>query len=234
MRSELAEAKLDLEKAASTLASVRQQYFEQQEELNEDKIALGFQVDECRTTAAELRHELKKAEAFIAYLNTKLSALESGARGKDAVLNDLQMKRRQGNLDEEVGRPSRNSFVMRSPEPSARSVAPSRTATKPLRPSIGLRWRMTSTSSGGSEEPGSPRTAVQADRRRTRPVPATACSADLRERRRHQSEDIPTDTPQPPARKPSEQTPRGPEQTPHRGSRDKQSDEAGTAITAIA
>ena len=92
MRSELAEAKLDLEKAASTLASVRQQYFEQQEELNEDKIALGFQVDECRTTAAELRHELKKAEAFIAYLNTKLSALESGARDKDAVRNDLQMK----------------------------------------------------------------------------------------------------------------------------------------------
>ena len=145
MRSELAEAKLDLEKAASTLASVRQQYFEQQEELNEDKIALGVLVDEGRTATSELRHELKKAEAFIAYLNTKLSALESGARGKDAVLNDLQMKRRQGNLDEEVGRPSRNSFVMRSPEPSARSVAPSRTATKPLRPSVGLRRRMTST-----------------------------------------------------------------------------------------
>jgi hypothetical protein len=35
---------------------------------------------------------LKKAEISIAYLNTKLSALESGARDKVAVHNDLQMK----------------------------------------------------------------------------------------------------------------------------------------------
>ena len=35
---------------------------------------------------------MKKAEISIAYLNTKLSALESGARDKDAVRNDLQMK----------------------------------------------------------------------------------------------------------------------------------------------
>ena len=39
-----------------------------------------------------LRQNLKTPEASIAYLNTKLSALESGARDKDAARNDLQMK----------------------------------------------------------------------------------------------------------------------------------------------
>ena len=52
------EAKSALERAASTLASVRQQYFEQQEELQEDKIALHI-------------------------LSTKLSALDSGSKDKD-------------------------------------------------------------------------------------------------------------------------------------------------------
>ena len=92
MRLELAEAKSDLAKSASTLASVRQQYFEQQEELNDDKIALGVLLDEERSTAYDLRQNLKKTEASIACLNTKLSALESGARDKKAVRNDLQMK----------------------------------------------------------------------------------------------------------------------------------------------
>jgi hypothetical protein len=55
MRLELAEAKSDLEKAASTLASVRQQYFAQQEDLNDDKIALGALIDEGRSTAYDLR-----------------------------------------------------------------------------------------------------------------------------------------------------------------------------------
>ena len=84
MRLELAAAKSNLEKAASTFASVRQQYFEQQEELNDDKIALGVLIEKD-----DLRQDLKKAEASIAYLNTKLSALESGASDKDAVHNDL-------------------------------------------------------------------------------------------------------------------------------------------------
>ena len=87
MRLELAAAKSNLEKAASTFASVRQQYFEQQEELKDDKIALGVLIEK-----GDLRQDLKKAEASIAYLNTKLSALESGARDKDAVHNNMQMK----------------------------------------------------------------------------------------------------------------------------------------------
>ena len=53
MRLELAEAKSDLAKAASSLASVRQEYFEQQEELNDDKIALGVLLDEERSAPAE-------------------------------------------------------------------------------------------------------------------------------------------------------------------------------------
>ena len=92
MRLEFAEARSDLAKAASTLASVRHQYFELQEELNDDKIALGVLVDEGRSAAYDLRQNLKKAKASIAYLNTKLSALESGAKDKDAVRSDLQMK----------------------------------------------------------------------------------------------------------------------------------------------
>ena len=92
MRLELTVAQADIAKAASTLASVRQQYFEQQDELHNDKIALGVLLDEERSANYDLRQKLKKAEASIAYLNTKLSALESGARDKIAVHNDLQMK----------------------------------------------------------------------------------------------------------------------------------------------
>ena len=55
MRSKLPEAKSDLEKAASSLVSVRQQYFAQQEGLNDDKIALGALIDERRYTAYDLR-----------------------------------------------------------------------------------------------------------------------------------------------------------------------------------
>ena len=73
--------KLALERATSTLASVRQQYFEQQEELQEEKIALNVLVDEGQSTAAGLRHDLKKAED---YLNAQLSALDSGSRDKGA------------------------------------------------------------------------------------------------------------------------------------------------------
>ena len=91
-RKEREGMKLALERATSTLASVRQQYFEQQEELQEDKIALNVLVDEGQSTAAGLRHDLKKAEASTAYLNTQLSALDSGSRDKDAASNDLQMK----------------------------------------------------------------------------------------------------------------------------------------------
>ena len=65
---------------ALTLASVRQQYFEQQEELHDDKIALGVLLDEERSATYDLRQNLKKVEISIAYLNTKLSAFESGAR----------------------------------------------------------------------------------------------------------------------------------------------------------
>ena len=71
-------------KAASTLASVRQQYSE--------KIALGCLLEDERITTRELRQDLKKAEATIAYLNTRLLAIESGSRDKDAVRNELQLK----------------------------------------------------------------------------------------------------------------------------------------------
>ena len=81
----------DIEKTASTLASMRQQYCEQIEELENDKIALGVLLDEGRS-AYDLRQNLRKTEANIAYLITKLSALESGARDKVVVHNDLQMK----------------------------------------------------------------------------------------------------------------------------------------------
>ena len=93
MRLELIAAQAGIAKAASTLESVRQQYGEQQQELHDDKItALGVLLGEERTATRELRQNLKKAEASIAYLNTKLSVIESGSRDKDAVRNDLQLK----------------------------------------------------------------------------------------------------------------------------------------------
>ena len=52
----------------------------------QDRIELA---DEGQSTAAGLRHDLKKGED---YLNTQLSALDSGSRDKDAAINDLQMK----------------------------------------------------------------------------------------------------------------------------------------------
>ena len=94
MKLELTAAQADIAKAASTLASVRQQYGEQQQELHDEKIALGVLLDEERTTTRELRQTPKKAEASIAYLNTKLSAIESGFRDKDAVRNDWRRQPR--------------------------------------------------------------------------------------------------------------------------------------------
>ena len=60
---------------------MRQQYCEQIEELENDKIALGVLLDEERSVAYDLRQNLSKAEANIAYLNTKLSTLESQGCG---------------------------------------------------------------------------------------------------------------------------------------------------------
>ena len=58
----------------------------------DDKIALGRLIEDERIMTRELRQNLTKAEATIAYLNTRLSAIESGSRDKDAVRNDLQLK----------------------------------------------------------------------------------------------------------------------------------------------
>ena len=66
MRLELTAAQADIAKATSTLASVRQQYGEQQQELYDEKIALGCLLDDERITTRELRQDLKKAEATIA------------------------------------------------------------------------------------------------------------------------------------------------------------------------
>ena len=229
MRLELTAAQADIAKAASTLASVRQQYFEQHEELHDDKIALGVLLDDERSANYDLRQNLKKAEAAVAYLNTKLAALESGARDKIAVRNDLQMKLTAAATAEAT---SMSKWDAERQQLRARSVSPSKSATKPLRPSAVLRRRRTSISCGGPKEPGSPGTAIQADGRRTRAVPATACSADLRERI-HQP-DSPSAAPGQKAL--GSDTPMSPlaGTSTHRGSRDKQPDEAGTAITAIA
>ena len=181
---ELAEAKSDLAKAASTLASVRQQYFEQQEELNDDKIALRVLLDEERSAAYDLRHNMKKDKASIAYLNTKLSVLESGARDKEAVRNDLQMKlAAAGNMSKwDAERQQLHDEIARAQREEHRAKQDRDEALE-----------RNSISCGGQKEPG---TAMKADHRRTRQVPATACSADPRERIRHQSEDNPTVTPQ--------------------------------------
>ena len=60
MRLELTAAQADIAKAASTLESVRQQYGEQQQELHDDKIALGVLLDEERTATRELRQNLRR------------------------------------------------------------------------------------------------------------------------------------------------------------------------------
>ncbi len=49
-------------------------------------------LEDERLTTRDLRQGLKKAEATIAYCNTRLSAIESGSRDKDAVRSDLQLK----------------------------------------------------------------------------------------------------------------------------------------------
>ena len=75
---------------------MRQQYSEQlqeqQQEGHDEKVALQCLLEDERLTTRELRQGLKKAEATIAYLNTRLLAIESGSRDKDTVRNDLQLK----------------------------------------------------------------------------------------------------------------------------------------------
>ena len=92
---------------------------------------------------------MKKAEISIAYLNTKLSALESGARDKVAVHNDLQMKLSAAAMTKwDTERQQLRDEIARA------QLAPSKNATKPLRPSAGLRWRRTTISCGGQISQG--------------------------------------------------------------------------------
>ena len=74
----------------------RRQHSEQQQELQQEgrdeKIALQNLLEDERLTTRDLRQGLKKAESTIAYCNTRLSAIESGSKDKDAVRNDLQLK----------------------------------------------------------------------------------------------------------------------------------------------
>ncbi len=136
MRLELTAAQADIAKAASTLASVRQQYSEQQQELHDEKIALGCLLEHERITTRELRQSLKKAEA------SKLSAIESGSRDKDAVHNDLQLKLTAAAAAEATSATKNgNSCAMRSTEPG-------KNATTPWRLSAMLRLRRRSTSGG--------------------------------------------------------------------------------------
>ena len=100
------------------------------------------------------RQGLKKAEATIAYCNTRLSAIESGSKDKDAARNDLQLKL------------------------TAAAAAEATSATKwererqQLRDEI-VRARqerddaLASISGGDPDWPGSLRTATGAGRRRT-------------------------------------------------------------------
>ena len=168
MRLELTAAQAAIAKAAATLATVRQQYSEQlqeqQQEGHDEKVALQCLLEDERLTTRELRRGLKKAEATIAYLNTRLLAIESGSRDKDAVRNDLQLKLTAAAAAEATSatkwEENGNSCAMRSSEPG-------KNATTPWRRSAMLRPRRRSISGGGPDWPGSPRTATVADRWRT-------------------------------------------------------------------
>ena len=96
IRLELTAAQAAIAKADSSLASVRRQHSEEQHELQQEgrdeKIALQNLLQDERLTTRDLRQSLKKAEATIAYGNTRLSAIESGSKDKDAARNDLQSK----------------------------------------------------------------------------------------------------------------------------------------------
>ena len=96
MRLELTAAQAAIAKADSSLASVRRQHSEQQHELQQEvrdeKIALQNLLEDERLTTRDLRQGLKKAKATITYCNTRLSAIESGSKDKDAARNDLQLK----------------------------------------------------------------------------------------------------------------------------------------------
>ena len=85
MKTEVNAAKAALQSATTTLDSVRLQYDEQLEELQDDKTALRVMFEDDKVVAAGLRHDLKRTEATIAQLNTRLTTLNSGS--KDLQVN---------------------------------------------------------------------------------------------------------------------------------------------------
>ena len=234
MRLELTAAQADIAKVTSTLESVRQQYGEQQQELYDEKIALGCLLEDERITTRELRQNLKKAEATIAYLNTRLSAIESGSRGKDAVRNDLQLKltaaaaaeatsatkweRERQQLRDEIDR------ARQERDDALATIRHAKTEEEEYQ-----RWR-------------SRLAREDTDRDRSRP-PENLGSPSNRPISRSLLEDT-TPVRGQPSRHPAaaEQralgadTPMSPRAgtSTHRGSRDKPADDTGTAITAIA
>ena len=68
---------------------------------------MGVLLDEERTATRELRQNLKKAEATIAYLNTRLSVIESGSRDKDEATSATKWDTERQQLRDEIARAQR-------------------------------------------------------------------------------------------------------------------------------
>ena len=80
MKTEVNAAKAALQSATTTLDSVPLQYDEQLEELQDDKTALRVMFEDDKVVAAGLRHDLKRTEATIAQLNTRLTTSNSSLK----------------------------------------------------------------------------------------------------------------------------------------------------------
>ena len=194
---------------------------EQQQESQEEKTALKVMFDDEQVMAAGLRHDLKRAEASIAHLNTRLTDLNSD---KDASLNNLQIKLAAAAVTEATSmvkwyaeRQQLRDEIARAQREERRAKQDRDEAKETIR-----RARMEHDGNRQSANPTSPSDHLfcRSSREETTPVrghPDRHSSASGQKA-------LGSDTPM---------SPRSGANL-HRGSRDKQTDEAGTAITAIA
>ena len=188
-----------------------------------------------------LRKNLQKAEASIAYLNNRLAALEAGARDKDAVRNDLQMQLSAAaateatatlkwdaewqQLRDEIARAQREERRAKQDRDEAlETIRRAKTEEDEYQLWRSRRARESTDrdSSRPSENPTSPSNRLFSRSSREYATPVRG-HPDIHSNPPGQRA-LGADTPM------SSRA----EANTHRGSRDKQSDEAGTAITAIA
>jgi len=215
---------------------MHQQYKDNLDETQDEKLALRVALEDVRVVTANLQHLIESKEATIAQLNSRLTATAGGKTLEETI---AELRERLATA-EAVGRASNEAWAKEHQQLQDEVARVKRDKLR-ARTSLGAanqtidraREEDEEYKSGCFESHGILRIPGEVERRRTRPAPSNAypapSNAPVRgqpERRASAGEQrgLVSDVP----------LTRRSGATLHRGSRDVQADDSGTAMTAIA